>query len=55
MGTKGGKIMTGCYGMNPTLLPTSLMADFKQPEPTIPRVKGETEIFGLPMPTNRTG
>ncbi len=39
VGTKG-KIMTGCYGMNPTLLPTSLMADFKQPEPTIPRVKG---------------
>ncbi|HBF95785.1 MAG TPA: oxidoreductase, partial [Porphyromonadaceae bacterium] len=39
VGTKG-KIMTGCYGMNPTLLPTSLMADFKEPEPTIPRVKG---------------
>src|SRR5690554_289906 len=39
VGTKG-KIMTGCYGMNPTLLPTSRMADFKQPEPSIPRVKG---------------
>lgn len=39
IGTKG-KIMTGCYGMNPTLLPTSKMADFTQPEPTIPRVKG---------------
>ena len=39
VGTKG-KIMTGCYGMNPTLLPTGLMADFKEPEPTIPRVKG---------------
>ncbi len=39
IGTKG-KIMTGCYGMNPTLLPTSRMADFKKPEPTIPRVKG---------------
>jgi predicted dehydrogenase len=39
IGTKG-KIMTGCYGMNPTLLPTSKMADFKQPEPTLPRVKG---------------
>ncbi len=39
VGTKG-KIMTGCYGMNPTLLPTSKMRDFKQPEPTIPRVKG---------------
>lgn len=39
VGTKG-KIMTGCYGMNPTLLPTSRMRDFKQPEPTIPRIKG---------------
>jgi predicted dehydrogenase len=39
VGTKG-KIMTGCYGMNPTLLPKSKMADFKQPEPTIPRIKG---------------
>ena len=35
-----GKIMTGCYGMNPTLLPTSKMADFKQPAPALPRVKG---------------
>lgn len=39
VGTKG-KIMTGCYGMNPTLLPTILMEDFAQPEPSIPRVKG---------------
>ena len=39
VGTKG-KIMTGCYGMNPTLLPTDRMKDFKQPTPTIPRVKG---------------
>jgi len=39
IGTKG-KIMTGCYGMNHTLLPTSKMADFKQPTPTLPRVKG---------------
>ena len=39
IGTKG-KIMTGCYGMNPTLLPVSKMADFKQPAPTLPRVKG---------------
>ena len=38
-GTKG-KIMTGCYGQNPTLLPLSRMAYFKEPEPTIPRVKG---------------
>ncbi|MDR0995402.1 MAG: Gfo/Idh/MocA family oxidoreductase [Tannerella sp.] len=39
IGTKG-KIMTGCYGMNPTLLPASEMQYFKQPEPSIPRVKG---------------
>jgi predicted dehydrogenase len=39
VGTKG-KIMTGCYGMNPTLLPTSKMKDFKHPEKTLPRVKG---------------
>ena len=39
VGTKG-KIMTGCYGMNPTLLPKSAMAHFKQPEPSIPRIKG---------------
>lgn len=39
VGTKG-KIMTGCYGMNPTLLPTDRMKDFRQPEPTIPRIKG---------------
>ncbi len=32
--------MTGCYGQNPTLLPLSRMAYFKEPEPTIPRVKG---------------
>ena len=39
IGTKG-KIMTGCYGMNPTLLPVSDMEHFNQPKPTIPRVKG---------------
>lgn len=39
VGTKG-KIMTGCYGMNPTLLPFSAMENFNQPKPTIPRVKG---------------
>ncbi|GAB6008696.1 Gfo/Idh/MocA family protein [Dysgonomonas reticulitermitis] len=39
IGTKG-KIMTGCYGLNPTLLPKSEMAHFNQPKPTIPRIKG---------------
>lgn len=37
---KKGKIMTGCYGMNPTLLPVTEMEHFEQPEPWIPRVKG---------------
>ena len=32
--------MTGCYGMNPTLLPVSDMEHFNQPKPSIPRVKG---------------
>ena len=39
IGTKG-KIMTGCYGLNPTLLPKSEMAHFNQPKATIPRIKG---------------
>lgn len=39
IGTKG-KIMTGCYGMDPTLLPRKSMAYFKQPEPSIARVDG---------------
>lgn len=37
---KKGKIMTGCYGMNPTLLPVSEMEHFKQPKPWIPRIPG---------------
>lgn len=39
VGTKG-KIMTGCYGMNPTLLPVSRMEGWTEPEPTLPRVPG---------------
>lgn len=39
VGTKG-KIMTSYYGMQPTLLPYSKMDDFKEPEPTIPRIPG---------------
>ena len=34
-----GKIMCGVYGVNPTLLPTSLHKDFKEPDETIPRIK----------------
>lgn len=39
IGTKG-KIMTGCYGMNPTLLPLSEMEHFQEPKAWIPRIKG---------------
>src|SRR5690606_5773930 len=39
IGTKG-KIMTGCYGMNATLLPKERMKDFKKPTPWIPRIPG---------------
>lgn len=39
IGSKG-KIMTGCYGMNPTLLPKEKMKDFKKPTPWIPRISG---------------
>ena len=34
------KIMTGCYGSAATLLPRSAMNHFKQPAPSIPRIKG---------------
>lgn len=39
IGTKG-KIMTGCYGTKPTLLPRSKMESFTEPSPSIPRIKG---------------
>lgn len=39
IGTKG-KIMAGCYGLKPTLLPKSSMGYFKEPEPAIRRVPG---------------
>jgi len=39
IGTKG-KIMTGCYGTKPTLLPFSKMETFKEPDASIPRIKG---------------
>jgi len=38
IGSKG-KLMCGTYARNPQLLPTSKMEDFKEPEPTIPRVE----------------
>ncbi|MBP1635382.1 MAG: iolG 6 [Acidobacteria bacterium] len=35
-----GKLMCGCYGRGPRLIPESKMAEFKRPEPTIPRIPG---------------
>jgi predicted dehydrogenase len=37
-----GKILTGCYGEHPRLLPESLMTDYKRPPATIPRVPGDS-------------
>ena len=54
VGSKG-KIMTGCYGSAATLLPRSAMNNFKQPAPSIPRIKVVTVISGIRMPTNKTG
>jgi hypothetical protein len=37
-----GKIVCGCYGKNPTIIPQEKMIAYKKPEKTIPRVdKGE--------------
>jgi predicted dehydrogenase len=37
-----GKILSGCYGEHPRLLPESSMADYQRPDPTIPRVPGDS-------------
>ena len=37
VGTKG-KLMSGCYGRNPILLPEGLDKDYKRPEPSIRRI-----------------
>ncbi len=37
-----GRILTGCYGESPRLLPESLMADYVRPAPTIARVPGNS-------------
>lgn len=35
-----GKLMCGCYGKSPRLIPETAMKEFKQPEQTIPRIPG---------------
>jgi predicted dehydrogenase len=37
-----GKILTGCYGESPRLLPESSMVDYKRPPQVIPRVPGNS-------------
>ena len=55
IGSKG-KIMTGCYGMNPTLLPKSRMKDFKDPKPQLRRVvTSDVASIWDSTPTNRIG
>jgi predicted dehydrogenase len=44
IGSKG-KILTGCYGENPRLLPESSMADYKRPPQMIPRVPGNSSYL----------
>ncbi|MBX7258582.1 MAG: Gfo/Idh/MocA family oxidoreductase [Candidatus Hydrogenedentes bacterium] len=38
-----GKLMTGCYGLNPKLIPETRMAEFKAPAPSIPRIPGDSD------------
>ena len=38
IGSKG-KLMSGCYGMNPILLPGELDKEYKRPEPSIRRIE----------------
>lgn len=40
---KKGKLMTGCYGRNPLLLPEELHNDYKRPEPTLRRIEKAME------------
>ncbi len=39
-----GKLMCGCYGEAPQLLPYSRMQEYKRPEKTIPRIKTSHEM-----------
>jgi hypothetical protein len=39
-----GKLMCGCYGKGPQLIPYSKMKDYKRPEKTLPRVETSHEM-----------
>jgi len=38
-----GKLVCGCYGKNPRLIPETKMKEYKRPPKTIPRVKGHSQ------------
>ena len=38
-----GKIMCGCYGSIPRIIPETKMREYKQPPKTLPRIKGTHE------------
>ncbi len=50
-GTKG-KIMCGCYGSSPRLIPETRMKEYKQPPKTIPRSPGIHEEWVEAIKTN---
>lgn len=39
-----GKLMCGCYGLRPELLPMSRMREYQKPAPTLPRIKTTHEM-----------
>ncbi|MFN4256680.1 MAG: Gfo/Idh/MocA family protein [Saprospiraceae bacterium] len=49
-----GKIVTGIYGDNATLLPTSKMKDFTPPKPFLPRHTGEHQMVWVNAIKNNT-
>ena len=53
-----GKLMCGCYGLNPRLIPEAAMKAYKRPPKTLPRVKGHERDWvrackgGVPASSN---
>lgn len=53
VGTKG-KLMCGCYGANPQLIPYSTMKAYKRPEKSIPRIHTSHEMNWVEAIKNNT-
>lgn len=49
-----GKLMCGCYGKSPQLLPYSRMQEYKRPEKTIPRIQTSHEMNWIEAIVNDT-